>query len=211
MNILAHRGLWTKDGEKNTLFALRNALKEGFGLETDIRDCEGKLVISHNAAEENSPLAEELFSIYKASGCDATLALNVKADGIQPLLTPLLEKYAIQNYFLFDMSVPEMVVNAENDLTFYTRHSDIERECVLYEKSVGVWMDSFYSDAWLTAEAIQKHLAAGKRVCLVSPELHGRPYQPFWKMFKDSHLEQCEYVSLCTDKPIEARGYFYGK
>ena len=211
MNILAHRGLWTAEEEKNTLPALCQALEAGFGIETDIRDYKGALVISHNAADEGSPMAEELFAEYRASGCAAALALNVKADGIQPLLMPLLKGYAIEDYFLFDMSVPEMVVNEAKDLVYYTRHSDIEHECVLYARAAGVWMDSFYSDTWLTAEAIQKHLDAGKRVCLVSPELHGRPYHAFWQMIKQNGFDRSNRVALCTDKPLEAREYFYGE
>lgn len=211
MQILAHRGLWTTDEEKNALSALCHALEEGFGIETDLRDYKGKLVISHNVAEDSSPLVETLFSAYRASGCNAALALNVKADGIQPLLMPLLEKYSVKNYFLFDMSVPEMVVNLEKNLVYYTRHSDIEHECVLYEKAAGVWMDSFYSDAWLTAAAIQKHLDADKRVCLVSPELHDRPYRTFWHMLRENEFNQHKGITLCTDKPIEAREYFDGK
>ena len=96
-------------------------------------------------------------------------------------------------------------------LVYYTRHSDIEHECVLYAKAAGVWMDSFYSDTWLTAEAVHRHLEAGKRVCLVSPELHSRPYHVFWQMIKQNGFERSDRVALCTDKPLEAREYFYGE
>lgn len=43
------------------------------------------------------------------------MVLNGKADGIRPLL----KKYAIQNYFLFDMLEPEKDVNTEKELAFY--------------------------------------------------------------------------------------------
>ena len=55
LKILAHRGLWTIENEKNTIEALRNALEEGFGIETDIRDCCGEIVISHNPPKGNEP------------------------------------------------------------------------------------------------------------------------------------------------------------
>ena len=51
----------------------------------------------------------------------------------------------------------------------------------------------------------------GKRVCLVSPELHGRPYRPFWDMIKQNGLGMSDQIELCTDRPDEAREYFYGE
>lgn len=209
MNIIAHRGLWTVSEEKNTEEALLRALDQDFGIETDIRDYMGRLVISHNVADESSPLAEVLFRHCQARMVDSVLALNVKADGIQPLLIPLLEKYGISNYFLFDMSVPEMVVYHEKAMPYYTRQSDIEKECVLYETAAGVWMDSFYNDTWLTAAEIDKHLSNQKRVCLISPELHGKPYQNLWKMLQRNGFSKFRQIALCTDNPVLAKEYFH--
>ena len=48
MIILAHRGVWQNPVEKNSAAALRRALENGFGVETDIRDLDGQLVISHD-------------------------------------------------------------------------------------------------------------------------------------------------------------------
>lgn len=211
MGIIAHRGFWKAPEEKNTQQALFRALDAGFGIETDIRDRSGELVLSHDVPDESALPAEKLFSYYAENGCGGQLALNVKADGIQRLLMPLLERYGISSYFLFDMSVPEMVVDRELSLKYYSRQSDVEHECVLYDKADGVWMDSFYCDTWLTAEEIGKHLMNGKRVCLVSPELHGRPYRPFWDMIKQNGLGMSDQIELCTDRPDEAREYFYGE
>ena len=171
----------------------------------------GELVISHNMAVEAAPAAEELFAYYREAKCAGRLALNVKADGIQELLVPLVEKYEISDYFLFDMSVPEAVVNRDLSLNYYTRQSDVEHECILYDKADGVWMDSFYDGIWLTSEEIEKHLMNGKKVCLVSPELHGKDEKAFWAWLKNSALHQNAQIALCTDKPVGARGYFYGE
>lgn len=211
MQILAHRGLWNKDEEKNKLEVLKKALDEKYGIETDIRDYEGELVISHNIAEADSPKLESLLKHYQDIRCKSVMALNVKADGIQGRLTELLDKYDIWNYFLFDMSVPEMVVNKERKLTYYTRHSDIERECVLYDDSAGVWIDSFYDFGWLTEESIISHLNDGKRVCLVSPELHGKDYHEMWDMLKTTGLYLNTELLICTDKVEECKDFFYGK
>lgn len=209
LEILAHRGCWNNEQEKNCLLSLNRALEKGYGIETDLRDYEGKLVVSHNIADDHSLDAEELFRRYVELDCHATLAFNVKADGIQGLLTEFLNKYKISNYFLFDMSVPEQVVNHDMNLNYYTRHSDVENTCVLYEGAKGVWLDSFYDDHWLTADIIRAHMSAGKKVCVVSPELHGKEYLTTWKMIKENQFEQSELMQLCTDKPDEARRFFY--
>lgn len=208
MKIIAHRGFWQKESEKNTLLALRRALDNGFGIETDLRDYCGKLVISHNISDDKSPLAEDIFNYYETIKSKAVLALNVKADGIQVLLKPLLEKYQILNYFLFDMSIPELVVNVKEKLKFYTRHSDIENECVMYDKACGVWVDSFYCNRWLSIDKIKSHLDSGKSVCIVSPELHSNDYKAVWELIKKENLHNNIHLSLCTDLPMIAREYF---
>lgn len=209
MDIIAHRGFWKVPKEKNHIKALKCALDQGFGIETDIRDYKGELVISHNIADGHAICVKELLRYYADIGADEPLALNVKADGIQGLLRELLDEYKILNYFLFDMSVPEQVVNHNMNLNYYTRHSDVENVCVLYADAIGVWLDSFYDDKWLTADIIKTHMSAGKKVCVVSPELHGKEYLPTWKMIKENQFEQSELMQLCTDKPDEARRFFY--
>ena len=209
MEILAHRGMWTLPEEKNALNAIQKAFVNGLGIETDLRDYNGKLVISHDVANDTSPLAEEMFKMYRDLGLNVQLALNVKADGIQKMLGELLEHYQIKNYFLFDMSVPELVVNDARGLYYYTRNSDIESDCVMYQRASGVWVDYFYDDLWLNEQVLAKHINQKKKVCIVSPELHGKDYKQLWKLLKDTGLYENELVTLCSDRPMEAREYFY--
>lgn len=208
MKIIAHRGFWNKEEEKNTLYAFEKAFQYGYGVETDLRDYREKLVISHNIAKEDCVDVETFFRLYHKYNSKAVLALNVKADGIQFLLEPLLKKYDIVNYFLFDMSIPESVVYADRKLCFYTRHSDIEGECVLYDKAAGVWLDTFYDENWLTEKIVMQHLLQNTKVCIVSPELHGYDYMKVWKMMRETGLYKNELVALCTDVPDKAQEYF---
>ena len=48
MKIIAHRGYWLEQSEKNTLVAFERAIKCGYGFETDYRDYCGKIVIAHD-------------------------------------------------------------------------------------------------------------------------------------------------------------------
>ncbi|MEJ7675946.1 MAG: hypothetical protein WKF59_25420 [Chitinophagaceae bacterium] len=67
------------------------------------------LVISHDIANSNCIIADEFFSIYKQHTQSLTLALNIKADGLQDELFKLLELYNIHNYFVFDMAIPDTI------------------------------------------------------------------------------------------------------
>lgn len=209
MQILAHRGFWKEDEEKNTLLSLTVAFEKNYGVETDIRDFCGNLVISHDVANEKCTLLTHVLKEYNRCKSNGMLALNVKSDGIQILLKPLLEEYRITNYFLFDMSIPEMVVTRKACLKYYTRHSDIEHECVLYDSAQGVWLDSFYDKNWLTKDVIEFHIKNNKKICIVSPELHGYEHDSVWRLLRDCNYQESDIVTLCTDMPDEARRYFY--
>ena len=207
MNIIAHRGLWSTGLGANSLGALKEAIDLNFGIETDIRDYEGKLVISHDIANEDSPSLDNFFELYKDCNKETVLALNVKADGIQNLLIQAIKAYDISNYFLFDMSIPEMVVYRAKELNFFTRNSDIEQECVLYDDAQGVWVDKFFS-SWNIYDAIINHIKNGKKVSLISPEIHGEERTELWEVIKNSDLVNEQNFYLCTDLPLEARVFF---
>ncbi len=204
MGIIAHRGYWKSQEEKNSLPAFERAFRDGFGVETDIRDYGGELVISHNIAGADSIPCDALFELYRSCGNDALLALNVKADGIQGLLKTKLEKYKIQNYFVFDMSVPEMVVYRSEKIKFLTRRSDIENECVLYNDAAGVWNDAFFGDMGKAVDSVESDLRCGKWSVIVSPELHGRERNGVWDAIKRTGIYRQEGFWLCTDYPDEA-------
>ena len=207
MEILAHRGYWKHEEEKNSLLALKAAMAHGYGLETDVRDYSGRLVISHNVATASSPIASQVFADMVHMGENSTLAINIKADGLGDLLEECLAMYNIDNYFLFDMSIPQMVCFAKRKLVFFTRQSDIEPVPIMLDKADGVWMDSFIDPEFPTIGMIQSNLSKGKRVCLVSPELHGREPIVLWQRLKENCLTAEENLLICTDRPDEASGF----
>ena len=211
MKILCHRGAWSFEVEKNSMSALKKALSLGYGFESDLRDYRGELVISHDIADENSPLAEEVFKVLSTPPLvevDAYFAINIKADGLVVGLKSLIEKYSIKNYFVFDMSLPQMLSYRAAGLIFFTRQSEFEKIPLLYEDSAGIWLDSFISDDWINADLIQKHFNAGKKVCVVSPELHGRSPYELWAKLK---LIDNPNLFLCTDLLTKAEEFFGGE
>lgn len=207
MEIIAHRGYWKSIEEKNTIKAMNNAFAERLGVETDFRDRDEKLKVSHNMSLESCLDAEEFFKLYKNS--PFTLALNIKADGIQIPLKKLILKYNIKEYFCFDMSVPDTLGYIKEELNFFTRESEYESVPSFYDKAAGVWLDGFISDDWITSEKVIGHINKGKKVCIVSPELHGREYRAVWKKYKEYAFQNNDQIILCTDYPVEARSFFY--
>lgn len=207
MLILSHRGYWIKSAEKNTLQAIEKSLLHGYGFESDLRDYEYGLVISHNIADKESPDAEEVFKLLQEYGDNYCFAINIKSDGLKERLQQMLIKYNIKNYFTFDMSVPQMIEYKEQGIVFFTRQSEYEKQPVMLEESSGVWLDAFEDDSWIDKNLINGYLKKGKKVCIVSPDLHGKETQEFWARLKGYEISTDDLL-LCTDKPDEARTYF---
>jgi glycerophosphoryl diester phosphodiesterase len=207
MKILAHRGLWHQPEERNRPESLRSALSKGFGLETDVRDSAGKLVVCHDPVTAEVQFLSELLTDYQSLASEAPLAINIKADGLGSMIQTLLDKFAVESYFCFDMSIPETLQYRRRGLRFFTRESEYEQCPALYTDAAGVWMDMFHSD-WILSDQIHRHLDAHKEVAIVSPELHGRPHLAFWGRLRESNLAGRPGIMLCTDFPESAQHYF---
>jgi glycerophosphoryl diester phosphodiesterase len=203
LKILSHRGYWLSSEEKNTHQAFFRSFNKGFGTETDVRDLCGQLVISHDPANIDSIPFQAFSDTYNS--CNLPLALNIKSDGLAQLLKNATSKAGIQNYFAFDMSIPDMIHYKNAAIPFYTRLSEIERDAILFEEATGVWLDSFHH-TWFSTETINSILSKGKSVCIVSPELHGREPESMWRLLKSfcNH----ENMMICTDLPEQAQHFF---
>ncbi len=208
--IIAHRGYWLNQSEKNTATAFNRALEYGFGIETDFRDLNGQLVISHDTPIDNAMKAEEFIDLFKKYSVSAPIAINIKADGLYTLVKDLIIKSGMTNYFVFDMSVPDTRGYIAQKIPVFTRLSDYEATPVFFEQSAGVWLDAFDSE-WYDADVIKNLLDSSKEVAIVSPELHCRSHLDLWRLLKDNNFHKNDLVSLCTDFPLEAKEYFNAK
>ena len=207
VDILAHRGLWKKNHEKNSIIAFKRAFDNEFGVETDVRDFKDEIVISHDIPSKNSKKLEELLTTLESYSGDFKLALNVKSDGLSINLKRLIMSYNIQNYFFFDMSVPDHLNFIDQDLNTFSRVSEYENSHLLNSKVQGIWLDSFNSD-WYNNESIQNLCSKDNEICIVSPELHGRNHIPLWTMIREVSYIINNNISICTDFPIKAKEFF---
>lgn len=219
MQIISHRGWWKSSDEKNQLIAFQREFQycsdlasksyRG-GVETDIRDYNGSLVISHDIATQNSLSLDKFFSLYSDYNIytNSTLALNIKADGLQVELKSILQKYKIDNYFFFDMSVPDALGYIRHGLNVFTRQSEYEPNPSFYQEAKGIWLDEFYTH-WINSQIIEEHLNNNKKICIVSPDLHKRDYIKEWQEYKEIESKfKNANLMLCTDKIEEARRFF---
>lgn len=206
MKILSHRGYWKEASEKNSVTAFLRSFNLNFGTETDLRDQNGEIVISHDIPENDSLLFKDFLKALNDK--PLTLALNVKADGLAKELKKILQGYPELNYFVFDMSIPDMKAYLDLGISVFTRVSDVEKIPIWLEYSDGIWLDAFSHD-WYDIEVIHKLLATGKQVCVVSPELHKRDYNEVWNMLYP--LRTCAALMLCTDFPEDAHSFFFGE
>lgn len=208
MKIISHRGYWKAAAEKNAPVAFERSFGLGFGTETDIRDLNQELVVSHDMPRGTEIGFEALLEMAAGSSFQPlTLALNVKADGLAPSMAKALEKYPRLDCFVFDMSVPDTRAYFNAGIPVFTRLSEVERDPVWLDRSAGVWLDAFDSQ-WYGEKEIRGLLSLGKRVCIVSSELHGRPHRPLWEMLRP--LAREFGLILCSDLPEEALEFFEG-
>ena len=208
MIYLAHRGFWKSQAEKNSPEAFRRAWGHGFGLETDLRDAGGEIVISHDIPGA-SPLMslDDFLSDYSKNGANTWLALNIMADGLQALTQEALSRYGVTNYFVFDMSFPDMRHYVNGQFQVATRISEYEKTPFYEQESQHVWVDCFEHE-WFNKAHLTRFLDLGKKITIVSPELHRRDHKPFWQTLKSWQLNEVSGVMLCTDFPMEAKAFF---
>lgn len=207
MKIVAHRGYWLQDQEKNTLAAFERALEGGFGIETDLRDSGRTVVISHDMPGGGEMTLDSFLALCARYPAGRPLALNIKADGLQAPVAAALAAHGTSDAFVFDMAVPDALGYLNRNLPTYTRHSEYESAPSFIERAAGVWLDAFHGE-WYETGHITHWLEQGKEVCIVSPELHRRPHLALWQRLRDAGLHRHAALSLCTDFPQAAKDFF---
>lgn len=202
MKVLSHRGWWEVPDQKNSLLAFERSLCAGFGVETDIRDRLGELVISHDMPRGGEPTLREFLDL--VNGIDLPIALNIKSDGLATELEKALAEYDIPDYFVFDASIPDSRAYLSAGLPICFRLSELEPLDPRAALGHGIWLDAF-EGTWFDTKYITQLLSSHGRVCVVSPELHGREYLSCWRLLKPLVGEAGLY--LCTDFPEEAQNF----
>jgi len=174
------------------------ALDESLGIEFDVRDSNGQLIVQHDAFGVGEPFEE-----YAKEIGHRFCIVNIIAEGIESRVLQILETNAIHDFFLLDCSVPAMVkLSNQGETRLAVRCSEFEpTEFVMRWKGRAqwVWVDCFTYYP-LTAKILDLFHTAGFKVCLVGPDLQGRPTEipaaADW-----IHHAELELDAICTKVP----------
>jgi hypothetical protein len=208
MTILAHRGFWKDRAEMNTQIAFSRAFDNGFGVETDIRDCSGELVVAHDMPNGREMKLVDFFELL--DGRPLEIAFNIKADGLYEELKKLIQRYEVKNFFTFDMSFPESLRFVRQNLKPLISLSEYNPSADKFGEYFGVWLDAFKDESWYSTKNIRSWVSQFGKIAIVSPELHNRHHADLWRRIKIDCSDILERVSLCTDFPDQADVFFNG-
>lgn len=145
-------------------------------IEFDVRDNDGQLIVSHDPYTIGARL-EHFLRV--GNGC--FFIVNIKSAGIEAdVLASLKDCAPNSEFFLLDCTVPAMVSLAKSgEKRFAVRYSEVEplESVLVWEgKAEWVWVDCFTKYP-LTKEVADLLQSKGFKLCLVSPELQGRPQE----------------------------------
>ena len=191
MILIAHR--------RNTIEELKTTPRK-YGIEVDIRSQGNKLITHHDPFMQGTSF-EQWIAEYQ----HGTLILNVKEEGLEARLIDLLQAHNIDDYFFLDQSFPFLVkwsmAGEHRCAVRVSEYESIATALKLAGKIDWVWVDCF-SRFPLDFHDTQRLKDAGFRLCLVSPELHGRNAE--FEIPQLSSLLQDRTIkvdAICTKRP----------
>lgn len=198
MKIICHRGLWTKHEDQNGMKACLEGMNRFDGIEVDLKNKFGKIVLSHDPLRKNQK-AIELESLFEKNRT-SFYALNIKEDGLGPELQRLLKLYKVKSYMCFDLSSPEKYRYQKLKLRCFDRYGDQDENFLI--RPSGVVIDVFHGANESKFLRKTKGLDPKIPIFIISPELHRREHINFWRKIKNLPQKQ---IYLCTDFPDEAK------
>ena len=156
----------------NTLDELKK-LPTDYGVEIDLRDSGNDLILQHDPFSDG-----EKFSDYLQHYNHGTMILNIKSERIEHRVLELLEEYNISDYFFLDSSIPMIYLLSKlgerKSAVRFSEIESIETVLLMADKIDWVWVDCF-SLLPIDFSSYKQLKDAGLKLCLVSPELQGRP------------------------------------
>lgn len=176
--------------------------------EVDVRMICGELMCAHNHGKTGTCRFEDYKEVFEPE----LLAINIKEDGLIPLITEKLRDHS--NFYFFDMSIPETIKAVRDGYPVAFRISDVEtitpfkvHWLPLINKNVKLafWCDCFNKNFEGQLKQLEKLKLIfnstdfpNTKFFVVSPDLHKcevtKNYIDKLKSFGDD-------VYICTGKP----------
>jgi hypothetical protein len=143
------------------------------GVEVDLRDSGNKLYMHHDPFSHG-----EDFENYLKHHRHGTTILNIKSEGIEWKILELLNKYSISNFFFLDSSFPmvfKLINKGEHRIALrFSELEGIDTISLMKGKIEWIWVDCF-TKMPLNKEIYNTFKEWEFKICLVSPDLVGRP------------------------------------
>ena len=149
-------------------------IPENYGVEIDLRDdLNGRIYMEHDPFKDG-----EDFESYLKSYHHGTMILNIKSERIEWKVLEMVRQAGVKDYFFLDSSFPMIFLLAQNGITDtalrFSEYEGIDTIRNMAGKAKWVWADCF-TRCILTPENYKEIKDLGYRLCIVSPELQGRP------------------------------------
>lgn len=166
-----------------------------FGVELDLRDFGTELVLEHDPLKGG-----ERFEDYLKNYRHNTMIVNVKSERIELRALELLKAHGVTNFFFLDSSFP-MIINLSNrgearNAIRYSEFEGMDTVFAVKDRVQWIWVDCF-SFLPLDRASYQKLRSTGLKLCLVSPELQGRP-DDIPTYAQQVLREGIEFDAICT-------------
>ncbi len=148
-------------------------LPESFGVEIDLRDQRRNLILNHDPFITEGEDFRKYLKHYQHS----FLILNIKSERIEFEVLRHIKRHRIKDYFFLDCSFPMILAlirkGERNIAVRFSEMEGLDTVLSLKKKARWVWVDCF-SRLPLNRRIFSRLKDAGFKICLVSPELHGR-------------------------------------
>lgn len=178
-------------------------VKSDYGVEIDLRSKNSEIILSHDPFSEEVVYFNDWLKFYHHQ----TLVLNIKEEGLENKALEIMSSFEVEEFFFLDQSFPFMMktlMHGESRVAI--RFSDQESFDTIFKISNlelvnpdWVWIDSF-SGKWSHLTNLGKIRSLGFKVCLASPELHGRNLNLEREDIR-GFLKNSQIDAVCTKSP----------
>jgi hypothetical protein len=162
--VVAHR--------RNTVAEL-DATPPTLGIEVDVRERGGRLVVVHDAFAEGTAF-DGWLDHYR----HALLVVNTKEEGLIAEVLRRLADRGVDDAFLLGPDPGEALPWLDaGERRIAVRVSEVHHPGTAHAlagRAGWVWLDAFHDGFPVDADVVRALKADGYRICLVSPELYGR-------------------------------------
>lgn len=194
------------DHRRNEIVQLQET-PVNFGVEIDLRNHGDDILVTHDPFITDAPRLEDWLDVFH----HRFLIANVKEEGMETKLLPLLERKGIKNFFILDESfpfirkyalagIPQFALRVSEFEDYRTAVNFAHALATVKRKVEWIWADSFTGDP-LPPETAQALRTAGFRICATSPELHHVNEPASWDSRVTAFLDKLQEPAFSQSRP----------